>query len=62
MLVVEVVPSVATTATGRRPAARSSAMAASRAAGSIRYSLSLATRRTLSRPKPRVIAPLSKEE
>ena len=61
-LVVDVVPTVAQTATGRQPAARSSAMARASAAGSMRNSASVGIFRTASRPKPRMIAALSTEE
>ena len=60
-LVVPVVPTVAQTATGRQPAARSSAIARASAAGSIRNSASVGILRTPSRPKPRTIAPFSTE-
>jgi hypothetical protein len=60
-LVVEVVPTVATTAHGRCPSARSLSISASSAAGTIRYSASVATRTTFSSPMPSVIAALSIE-
>ncbi len=58
-LVVEVVPAVVTTASGRMPTARSSVIAARNAATSRRKSRSVATRRTFASPRPRVIAHLS---
>ena len=60
-LVVPVVPTVAHTAMGRQPAARSSPIARASAAGSIRNSRSVGIFRTPSRPKPRMIAPFSTE-
>ncbi len=62
MLVVEVVPTVATTAIGSRPAARSAAIAWASAGTDIRNSPSLSIRRTFSWPTPRTIADLSIEE
>ncbi len=59
--VVVVVPVVATTAHGRRPAARSAAIASVRASGRIACCASVATRRRLSRPNPASSAALSTE-
>ncbi len=61
-LVVDVVPTVATTATGRKPAARSSAIAARSAPGGMRKLASHGMRRSASWPKPARITPLSMEE
>ena len=59
---VAVVPTVATTAKGIHPAARSSAIAPARAAGSIRYASSTGILRKPSWPMPRTIAAFSTEE
>jgi hypothetical protein len=62
MLVVDVVPTVATTATGMRPASRSAAIAASRRSGRIRRSSSTAIRVSASWPRPIAITALSTDE
>ena len=59
---VAVVPTVATTAAGRTPAATSAAMAAERAPGSIRNSASVGIFRRLSVPIPSATTALSTEE
>ena len=59
--VVVVVPVVATTAHGTRPAARSSAIAAASASGRSANAESQAMWRMLSRPKPASSAALSTE-
>ena len=56
-----VVPVVATTAHGFRPAARSARIASSSASGLIAYAASVATTRTFARPKPARSAALSTE-
>ena len=55
--VVAVLPAVATTAQGRSPAARSSAIAASSASGRIARAESTGTSRRCARPKPASSAP-----
>ncbi len=62
MLVVDVVPTVATTASGRRPLRRSSSMARSSESARIRKSASTAILRTASWPRPIAMADLSTEE
>src|SRR6185369_490887 len=62
MLVVDVVPTVATTQNGRHPLARSSSIARASDWGFIRNSESQAIFRTPSCPMPRVITALSIEE
>jgi hypothetical protein len=62
MLATLVVPTVATQASGSRPAARSAAMAAASSAGRMRYASSVAIFTTLSSPSPSVSAPLSTDE
>jgi hypothetical protein len=54
-----VVPTVATTAVGTRPAARSSAMAASSSSGRSAKSSSVGIRRRPARPMPRVMQAFS---
>ena len=61
-LVVDVVPSVATTATGVTPAARSRAMASRSAGADMRNSLSLGTRHRPSCPSPSRMTDLSTDE
>ena len=61
-LVVEVVPTVATTQKGRLPAARSRWMASSSASTFIRKCASTGILRTLRRPMPRAMASFSMEE
>ena len=58
-LVMLVVPTVATTAIGLKPSARSAAIAASSSSGRMRNSASAFTRTTFSAPIPRVMAALS---
>ena len=60
--VVEVVPAVAQTKNGRRPAARSSATAAASASGSIAWRSSWATTRRLASPTPAMRTPFSIDE
>jgi hypothetical protein len=60
--VVDVVPAVAHTKKGRRPAARSSAMAASSASGRMANAASWATTRRLSVPTPATRTPFSIDE
>jgi hypothetical protein len=60
-LAVEVVPTVATTATGLNPDSRSCATVLRKIDVSIRNSLSLGTRQTLSSPRPSAIAAFSAE-
>ena len=62
MLVVEVVPTVATTQNGRQPFWRSSVMACASAAGIMRNDSSTGILRNPSSPIPRVMADLSMEE
>src|SRR5258708_37854779 len=62
MLVVEVVPTVATTQNGRHPLARSSSIAWASELGFIRNSESVPILRTPSCPIPRVMTALSIEE
>ena len=57
-----VVPIVATTAIGRTPAARSSAIAASSASTRSWYRSSVGIRRSPDRPRPRVMHALSIDE
>ncbi len=59
---VAVVPTVATTAKGVHPLARSSAIARARAAGSMRYASSTGIFRNPSWPIPRTIAAFSTDE
>ena len=61
-LVVDVVPTVATTAIGSAPAARSAAIASPRASGRIRNWSSTGIFRMASMPSPSVITALSTEE
>ena len=61
-LVVEVVPTVATTASGVTPRARSAAMASRSTSGRIRNSASAGMRASASWPSPRVMIALSIEE
>jgi hypothetical protein len=61
-LLVEVVPAVATTQKGFRPAASSAAMASARASGRMRNSASTGILRTFFWPMPSAIAPFSMEE
>ena len=58
-LVVDVVPSVATTAMGRTPAATSSSIASRSASTLIRNSSSVGMGRTPDRPNPSVIPALA---
>ena len=61
-LVVEVVPTVATTASGVTPRARSAAMASRRASGRIRNSSSAGIWDSASWPSPSVMIALSIDE
>jgi len=62
MLVVDVVPTVAVTAKGVKPAARSSAMARASSAVCIRYSSSTGIVRSPSCPMPRTMPAFSTDE
>ena len=62
MLVVEVVPTVATTQKGRKPAAMSVSTAEANASGRMRNSGSTGILRTFSCPMPMAMAPFSIEE